>query len=200
MRWAMLWAAALGLLIAAPVSPLSAARHESELALNGPDFPVSGVVFTLPTKWIAETAGNPARAGQWRVPPPRGQTGEPGEIVAFYFGPKSGGTAKENIDAWMGTMFNVDGRPAAAEVKNRTAPAGKISQVVAFGTYSEVVPIAGIPPLPKPNYGLVGTVIETAQGNIYWRFTGPEPLITADLALFNKMIDSVKVRGKAGAP
>jgi hypothetical protein len=42
----------------------------------------------------------------------------------------------------------------------------------------------------------LGAVIESPQGNIYWRFTGPEPLITADLPLFNKIIDSVKPQKK----
>ena len=39
-------------------------------------------------------------------------------------------------------------------------------------------------------------VIEGPTGNIYWRFTGPEPLITANLPLFNKVIDSVKPQDK----
>jgi len=58
-----------------------------------------------------------------------------------------------------------------------------------------VVSLPGIPPMAKPNYGLLGTVIENPAGNIYWRFTGPEPLLTATLPLFNKMIDSVKMQG-----
>ncbi len=65
-----------------------------------------------------------------------------------------------------------------------------------FGTYSEVIPLPGVPPLSKSNYGLFGAVIETPQGNLYWRCTGPEPLITANLPLFNKIIDSVKPQDK----
>ncbi len=72
-----------------------------------------------------------------------------------------------------------------------------ISQVVIFGTYNQVVSLPGIPPVPKANYGLLGAVIENPQGNIYWRFTGPEPLITANLPLFNKVIDSVKPQDMA---
>jgi hypothetical protein len=58
--------------------------------------------------------------------------------------------------------------------------------------YNQAVSLPGIPPQPKANYGLLGAVIENAKGNIYWRFTGPEALITANLPLFNKVIDSVK--------
>jgi hypothetical protein len=39
---------------------------------------------------------------------------------------------------------------------------------------------------------LLGAIIEGPQGSVYWRFTGPGPLITADAAFFNKIVDSVK--------
>jgi hypothetical protein len=77
-------------------------------------------------------------------------------------------------------------------VKQHQANGLKITQVVLFGTYNQVVSLPGVPPVAKPNYGLLGAVIENPQGNIYWRFTGPEPLVTANLPLFNKVIDSVK--------
>ena len=93
-------------------------------------------------------------------------------------------------------MFNAEGHPAAAEVKHHTTGGLKISQLVVFGTYNQVVSLPGVPPVPKSNYGLLGAVIENPQGNIYWRFTGPEPLITANLPLFNKVIDSVRPQDK----
>ena len=93
-------------------------------------------------------------------------------------------------------MFNAEGNPAAAEVKHHTTGSFKISQVVIFGTYNQAVSLPGVPPVAKPNYGLLGAVIENSQGNIYWRFTGPEALITANLPLFNKVIDSVKPQDK----
>ncbi len=193
MRWVILWATAIFLI--APGSARAASHgtdRDSDVSLYGPAFEVGGLKFTVPSKWTSVPVENPVRAGEWRVTPPRGQAGDSGEVVVFYFGPGVGGSAKENIDAWMGTMFNTEGRPAAAETKNHQTGGLKISQVIALGTYSEVVPIAGMPPLARPNYGLIGAVVEGPQGNIYWRFTGPEPLITASLPLFNKIIDSVK--------
>ncbi len=89
-------------------------------------------------------------------------------------------------------MFNAEGHPAADKMKEYTTGGFKISQVVIFGTYYQVITLPGVPPVPKSNYGLLGTVIENPQGNIYWRFTGPEALITANLPLFNKVIASVK--------
>lgn len=196
MRWVMLWAIA-AILIAGgeALFTIPAAARDADVPLYGPSFPVGDLEFTIPSKWRIEPVESPARGGQWRVPPLHGE-GEGGEVVVFYFGPGVGGTAKENIEAWIGTMFNAEGHPAAAEVKHHTTSGLKISQLVVFGTYNQVVSLPGVPPVPKSNYGLLGAVIENPQGNIYWRFTGPEPLITANLPLFNKVIDSVRPQDK----
>jgi hypothetical protein len=197
MRRQLLWAVAF-LFCAGEMADTSARpSRESEVSLYGPSFPVGDLNFTIPSKWQIQMVDSPARGGQWRVPPLHGQ-GESGEVVAFYFGPGVGGSAKENLEAWIGTMFNAEGHPAAAEVKRHDTGAFKISQVVIFGTYNEVISLPGIPPEAKSNFGLLGAVIENPDGNnVYWRFTGPEPLITASLPLFNKMLDSVQPQSQS---
>ncbi|HEX4139449.1 MAG TPA: hypothetical protein VHY09_03820 [Candidatus Methylacidiphilales bacterium] len=159
--------------------------------LSGPSFPVGNLTFTVPARWEIEPVDGPARGGQWRVPPLHGQ-GDAGEVVAYFFGRGAGGSAEENIEAWIGTMFSPGGHPADKQWQYQ-AGGFKVSQVVIFGTYNQVVTSPGIPPVARPNYVLLGTVIDNPAGNIYWRFTGPEALVTAALPLFNKMIDSVKV-------
>jgi hypothetical protein len=190
----MLWLA-VGLWIATGLSghAKSSARGP-DVTLSGPTFPVGNLTFTIPSRWQIEMVDSPARGGQWRVPPLK-PDGEGGEVIAFFFGPRVGGTPKENIEAWIGTMFNAEGHPAAAKFKEHDVAGFRISQVVIFGTYNQVISLPGIPPVPKSNYGLLGAVIENSEGNIYWRFTGPEALITATLPLFNKMLDSVKMGG-----
>ena len=197
MRWSLLCLLGVCLLAGTPSARAAhPAVRDEDVTLSGPVFKVGGLQFTVPSKWLSVPGETPARAGQWRIPLPHGQTGESGEVVVFFFGPGVGGSTKENIEAWIGTMFTAERHPAAAEVKHHDTSGLKISQVVIFGTYNQNVPVPGIPPRPKSNYGLVGAVVENPQGNIYWRFTGPEPLITANLPLFNKMIDSVKPQDK----
>ena len=188
MRWALAWMAAAAFLAMGTAHP---ADISADVALSGPSFPVGNLKFIIPSKWKIEPVESPARGGQWRIPPLR-PDGEGGRVFAFYFGPGVGGSPQDNIEAWIGTMFNVDGHPAAEKVKQHQANGLKITQVVLFGTYNQVVSLPGVPPVAKPNYGLLGAVIENPQGNIYWRFTGPEPLVTANLPLFDKLIDSLK--------
>lgn len=191
MRGVLLWAMAALFCNWGEALFLPAIARDTGVSLYGPTFPVGDLKFTIPSKWKIEPVESPSRGGQWRVPPLHGE-GEGGEVVAFYFGPGVGGTAKENIESWIGTMFNAEGNPAAAEIKHHDVGPFKISQVVIFGTYNQVISLPGAPPAHKANYGLLGAVIENPQGNIYWRFTGPEALITATLPLFNKVVDSVK--------
>jgi hypothetical protein len=193
MRAAMFCLAAALWSIAATSGPAKPAVHDADVELSGPSFPVGNLAFTIPSRWEIQMVDSPARGGQWRVPPLHGES-DAGEVVAFFFGPGVGGSAKDNIESWIGTMFTAEGHPADKQWQYEVG-GFKISQVVIFGTYNQVVSAPGIPPMAKPNYGLLGTVIENPAGNIYWRFTGPEPLITATLPLFNKMIDSLKAQG-----
>ncbi len=193
MRAAMSWLVpALGLSMMAGAFAKPAVR-DTGVELSGPRFPVGNLTFTIPARWQIEMVDGPARGGQWRVPPLH-DGGDAGEVVAYFFGPGAGGSAEENIEAWIGTMSSPGGHPADKQWQYQ-AGGLKVSQVVIFGTYNQVVGSPGIPPMPRPNYVLLGTVLDNAGGNIYWRFTGPEALVTAALPLFNKMIESVKSQG-----
>lgn len=193
MRWVILWAAGV-LLIAVGQVTLEArpASWDGDVSLSGPEIKVAGLQFTVPSKWTPEPASTPARVGQWRVPALHGIEGQEGEAAVLYFGQGVGGNTKENIEAWSASLVDAEGHPVPATVTTHQGGGFKITVVSIFGTYSEPAPVPGIPPALRPGYGLLGAIIEGPLGNVYWRFTGPEPLATADLALFNKMVDSVK--------
>src|SRR5476651_2432728 len=158
MRRVILWITVAMLIAGGPVVfAAHPAPPVADIPLSGPSFPVGNLKFTIPSKWKIEPVESPARGGQWRVPPLHAGA-EGGEVVVFYFGPGIGGTAKENIEAWIGTIFNAEGHPAAAEVKHHETGGLKISQVVIFGTYNLVVSLPGVPPEHRSNYGLLGAV------------------------------------------
>jgi hypothetical protein len=191
MRWALL---CLLLAISAPAS--GAADRADDVPLYGKPFNIAGLSFTIPYKWHSEPVENANRAGQWQVPLPHGEDGEGAEAAIFYFGPGIGGGAKDNIAGWNGLMLDPQGNPAPAKVTTTSAGGLKITIVSIFGTYAQPMSQPGLPPAVKAKFGLLGAVVETAQGNIYWRLTGPEALITATLPLFNKIVASVKPQDK----
>ncbi len=193
MRWAF-WSVIFLAWFAAGTSQGAdrSSSHDEDVSLYGPVFKVGSVKFTVPFKWVSVPPDNENRAAQWKVPPAKGQTGASGDVVVFFFGPNVGGNAKENIDGWVGSVTMPDGQPATPKTTNLSENGYKISQVAVYGTYSQGVPVPGLPPLLKTNYGLLGAIIETSHGTIYWRFTGPEPLVKANAALFNKILASIK--------
>ncbi|MCE0484757.1 MAG: hypothetical protein LV479_11035 [Methylacidiphilales bacterium] len=168
----------------------------NDVSLYGPTFPVGDLKFTIPSRWKTEPTESPARAGQWHIPIPHAEDGEGAEAVVFYFGAGVGGSAQDNIGAWNATMLDPNGQPATADVQHHDTGGLKISEVTLLGTYNQPVTTPGLPPQPHANYGLFGAVIESPQGNIYWRITGPAPLITANLPLFRKIIESVRPQDK----
>jgi hypothetical protein len=172
----------------------SAGRIHREDSPDGPIFQAGGLQFIMPGRWIVQTPPDSVRAGQWRIPASRGAVAGPddGELVVFYFGPGLGGTAQENIDGWRTAVRDASGNPAAGEVTTRQAGGFKITELAAAGAYRDPAPMAGLPPVMRPGYELAGAVLEGPKGSLYWRLTGPEPLVTAALPLFRQAIDSVK--------
>jgi len=188
----MLW-----ILLTMNTSVWGAANQDADVPLYGRPFKVAGLSFTIPYRWQSRPVENANRVGQWRVPLPHDEDGEGAEVAVFYFGPGIGGSAKENIAAWNGLVLDPQGNPAAAKVSTLTSGGFKITVVSIFGTYEQAVAEPGLPPVAKSKFGLLGAVVETPQGNIYWRLTGPDALVTTMLPLFNKIVASVKPQDKA---
>ena len=185
---------ALALLLVSSMAH-AAARHRHPSTPIPPAnvfFKVGGLVFTVPAAWTAEPLRTPVRAGQWQISPPKGTPGESAELVAFYFGPGKGGTIRENLDGWIARMTMADGHPATATPMEHMTSGLRISRLVVNGTYAQPVPAPGVPPQPRPDYELAGAAFKNPGGNIYWRLVGPEPLVNANLPLFDKLLDSVK--------
>src|SRR5271168_1209336 len=120
MRGAIFWLAGAVLLLAPMAANAKPEAHDPDPVLSGHSFPVGNLTFTIPSRWEIQMVESPARGGEWRVPPLH-PGGEGGEVVAFFFGPGVGGTWKDNIEAWIGTISNADGHPAANEVKHHDA-------------------------------------------------------------------------------
>jgi hypothetical protein len=112
--------------------------------------------------------------------------GKAADVVFFQFGGGAGST-KANIDRWLGQF--VEGPDKVnAKVEEVTVGKTKVTYVQAEGTYKSGMP--GGPLTPMPDYGLVGAIIESADGNVFVRMTGPKALTKASTPDFKKMVES----------
>ena len=64
----------------------------------------------------------------------------------------------------------------------------RVTYAEAQGTYLSGMP--GGPKTAMPNHALLGAIIESDQGNVFVRMTGPIDLVKNSMAEFKKMIES----------
>ena len=151
-----------------------------------------GLEWTAPPNWKAQAA-RPMRLDTYLVPSTSGDS-DNGECGVYYFGPGQGGSVQANLDRWIGQFLQADGKPSkqAAKIKGDTIHGLKVTTVDVSGAYTGMGgPMAGAGPA-KPGYRLLGAIVESSQGSVFFKFTGPAKTMAANQAAFDKMIQSVK--------
>jgi hypothetical protein len=159
------------------------------LAADDPKtFQVSEFTFERPPAWTWVKTASPLRAAQLLVIQP--ESGEPGEVVFFYFGSSNGGGTQANVERWLG-QFQEPKAQLKAKVEELNLRGHKVTFVQAEGTYMSGAP--GGPKTAKPNFAMLGAILESKQGHVFVKLTGPLPLTKSAMPAFKKMIqDAVK--------
>lgn len=152
-------------------------------------FKVSEFTFTRPAGWETVETTSQMRKAQFKVTDAVAK--EPAEIVFYYFGEGNGGGAQANVDRWFG-QFKEPKDQIKAKTEEATVNGHKVTFVQAEGTYMSGMP--GGPATAKPGYGLAGAIIESSQGNVFVRMTGPRELVTKAFPAFKKMIEAAGVQ------
>lgn len=153
----------------------------------------SGLVWSTPDGWNSVPPTNSMRRAQYRVPGPGGE----GECVVFYFGPGQGGSPQANAERWAAQFEQPDGRsPLDAMTTRELEGAGSKNLIVEVtGTFQSGSMMGGPATESKPGWALLGAVVEGADANWFFKFTGPEATVTANREGFEKMIRSVNLGG-----
>jgi hypothetical protein len=147
-------------------------------------FVVSEFTFTRPAGWESVTPSSPMRKAELKVVDDA--TKGKAEIVFFHFGPGPAGGKKANIDRWFG-QFEEGRDKIGAKVEDVTVGKHAVAFVEAQGTYKSGMP--GGPQTPMAGYALLGAIIESEQGHVFVKMTGPQALVKSASANFRKMID-----------
>lgn len=145
-------------------------------------FPVSNFTFTRPADWTWIPTTSTMRKAQLKV---GGENGA--DVVFYFFGPNSG-DVKSNTDRW---LKQFDGKAGAEKVESIEAGATKITLVSTEGTYHSGMP--GGPTTPMNDYALLGAILESGEGNVFVKMTGPAEIVKAKRQQF---IDFVSAGAK----
>ena len=148
-------------------------------------FKVSEFTFTRPAAWEWVESPPPMRKAQLKVNSDDKKSSA--EVVFFHFGQGQGGDTKANIDRWFG-QFEGPREKLNPKTEEKTVSGRKVMYVQAEGTYLEGPPLGA--KTPRPGYTLLGAILESDQGNVFVKFTGPSALTKSSQAAFQKMVES----------
>jgi hypothetical protein len=152
------------------------------------EFTVGSFTFDRPSGWQWIVPSSPMRKAQLAVPGPEGT--EAAEVTFFHFGAGQGGSVKNNLDRWIGQFQGTQAETAETKVSGTM-----VHFVRATGTFASGMP--GGPTTPRPGFALRGAILESPEGDVYVKMTGPEAVLTGAAAAFEKMVHTAAARTTA---
>ncbi|MCI0660876.1 MAG: hypothetical protein L0220_07365 [Acidobacteria bacterium] len=153
----------------------------------------SGLQWTAPSGWKTGPAGSSMRAATYLIPAAGGDN-EGGECAVFK---NIGGGVAANINRWISQFKQPDGSSSEAKAiqKKNTVNGLQVTTVDLTGTFTNSGMAMGQSTTPKPGYRLLGAIVETPQGDVFFKMTGPEKTIASAEADFQSLLKSIKLGG-----
>jgi hypothetical protein len=149
------------------------------LAAQADPVKVGAFVFNPPGGWKAVTPSSAMRKAQLEV----AQGSEKAEVTFFQFGAGQGGNAADNVARWFAQF---PGSEAKRKTEDVQAGSVKITFAMTEGTFSSGMP--GGPTTPMSGYALCGAILESSEGNVFIKLTGPEAVVKSSSEAFRKMV------------
>lgn len=160
----------------------------SAFAADPATFKVGAFTFKRPETWKWTPVNSTMRKAQLLVPDPTNPAGPGAEVIFFHFGAGQGGGVDGNVSRWLG-QFVEAGETLKPVIEKAEVKGTKVTRVrVASGTFSSGMP--GGPTTPMTNYGLYGAILESAEGDVFVKMTGPAELVNAAAPNFEAMVQS----------
>jgi len=147
-----------------------------------------GLSWKAPSSWVVGPA-RPMRAATYTIPAAKGDA-EAAELGVFYFGKGQGGSVEDNVKRWAGQFEG--GKPATTKLQK--VGALEVTRVTTGGTYvtSSGGPMMGAgPQIKKPDWELLGAIVEGPEGPLFFKLTGPKKTVDATRAAFDGVIKSL---------
>lgn len=165
----------------------------TDVALNGKPLSVGGLVFVPPGSW-SDLGGNAMRACTYGVAGAEGES-DSATVAVSFFGTGQGGPVDMNIKRWIGQMaLPGGGDPASiAETSQMAVDGMPVHYVSVVGTYNASMggPMSGNT-TPHENYRMIGYIVESPQGSVFFKLVGPIKTATAMGEALTAAIGNIK--------
>lgn len=142
-------------------------------------FRVSDFEFERPSGWGWVPPSSAMRKAHLQAP---GATEESkADVIFFHFGPGQGGSVEANVNRWVAQFQNAESATSTEKIGNTS-----ITYVKSKGTFLSGMP--GTSPVPLENQALRGAILESPNGDVYIKMTGPEATVEASEEAFIAMV------------
>jgi hypothetical protein len=140
---------------------------------------VGAFTFALPDGWKKVTPSSPMRKAQLEI----AKGSDKAEVTFFQFDAGQGGSTTDNVARWFGQFPDSKNKQ-----KTETTQAGsvKITYATTEGTFSSGMP--GGPTTPMSGYALCGAILESQEGSVFIKMTGPGAVVQSSSEAFRKMV------------
>ncbi len=144
-------------------------------------------IFKYSKPWVEKPSSSSMRAGELTYKFAADQKLENIHAVFYYFGQGQGGDTDANLQRWVGQF---QGTPKS-ESEVVEINGNKVTFLTASGTYMESSggPFSG-KKTARPNYILLGAVIESSQGNVFVKLFGPSASVEEVKKPFRDLVRS----------
>jgi hypothetical protein len=150
-----------------------------------------GLNWTTPARWKSNPgSGSSMRAATYNIPAAAGDS-EGAECAVFK---NIGGGVAANIKRWIDQFEQTDGSSSEAKAKQKkeTIHGFSVTTVDLTGTFKGGGMMMGQPTAKKTGYRLLGAIVESPEGDIFFKLTGPEKTVAASQAEFQSLLNSIK--------
>jgi hypothetical protein len=160
-------------------------------APKGSDAPTrkgpTDVAYDVPEGWQKVENPSPMRKATFKIPRAEGDTEDAEMSVS-----QAGGTVDQNVTRWSGQFQS--GKDDKTSRVDRKVGELSVTVVEIRGAFSGMAmpgaPAAG----PKPDWALLGAIVETEGSLTFFKLTGPEKTVTAARPGFDKLVDSLRAK------
>jgi hypothetical protein len=164
------------------VAPALFAFALTVYAADPASFEVGGFTFQRPADWQWVPVTSPMRKAQLKIP--ASDPSMAAELTFFFFGQGQGGDVQSNAQRWLRQFKSKEG---AEKTEPLDVPGAKVLLVSTEGTYASGMP--GQPTKSLDDYALLGAIIESPDGPVFAKMTGPSATVKASR---QKFIDFIK--------
>jgi len=149
-----------------------------------------GLTFQAPAAWKSSRPSNAMRRAQLKIDPVKGDE-EAAELVVTALSGGAGGL-EANIKRWQAWFKDANGETAKIETKKVKGKNVDVTRLEAAGRY--VAPVfPGSPDVnDKPNYRLLGAMVQAGGTSYFLRLIGPDKTVIAARPAFDEAIASMK--------